>query len=53
MPVRVAISAVSLIVFGMVVIVVVCNVEIFVKVPARIDIVISRDKGETMFFVSL
>lgn len=52
-PIRVAISATSLIVFGIVIVVVVCSVEIFVMVPARIDIIISRDRGLAMVFVSL
>lgn len=52
-PVSVATSAVSLIVFGMVTIVVGCRVEIFVRVPARIVITVSRIIGLVMFFVSL
>lgn len=48
-----AISAVSLMVFGIVIVVVVCNVEIFVRVPAKTDISMSRSRGLIITFVSL
>lgn len=53
MPVRVAISAISLIDFGIVIVVVVCRVEIFVSVPIRIDASIRRVNGLIVVFVSL
>lgn len=52
-PVRVAISAISLMVFGMVIVGVICSVEIFVTVPIIIDIAINRDSGLIVGFVSL
>lgn len=44
-PIMEAISAISLIVFGIVVVGVICRVEIFVRVPIRIDASIRRDSG--------
>lgn len=52
-PIAVEMSAISLIVFGMVTIVVVCRVDIFVMVPIRTDAIIRRASGCVMFFVSL
>lgn len=52
-PVRVAINAMSLIDFGIVVIVVVCRVEAFVSVPTKIDVSIRRVSGLIIAFVSL
>lgn len=40
-----AASAAILIIFGMVIIVVVCRVVSFVREPARIDISVSRERG--------
>lgn len=51
-PVRVMISAVSLMVFGMVCIVVVCRVESLVIVPTKIDPRVSRRMGLVGLFVS-
>lgn len=51
-PVRVIISAVSLIVFGIVCIVVVCRVESLVIVPTKIDPRVSRRMGLVGAFVS-
>lgn len=52
-PIIVAVSAISLIDFGIVVIVVICRVEAFVSVPIRIDASTSRISGLTIAFVSL
>lgn len=46
-------SAISLIIFGIVTTVVVCRVDIFVAVPIRIDASIRRASECVMFFVSL
>lgn len=51
-PARVIISAVSLIVFGIVCIVVVCRVESLVIVPMKIDPRASRRIGLVEVFVS-
>lgn len=51
-PAVVAISAISLIVLGMVTVVVVCRVEIFVMVPIMIDANVSRESGLVMVIVS-
>lgn len=52
-PTMVAISAINLISFGIVVIVVVCSVEIFVMVPTRIVASVNRISGLVRVFVSL
>lgn len=52
-PSKVAVSAIYLMVFGIVIIVVVCRVEIFVMVPIKIDINIRRANGLIIVFVSL
>lgn len=52
-PMAVEMSAISLIIFGIVTTVVVCRVDIFVAVPIRIDVSIRRASGCVMFFVSL
>lgn len=51
-PVRVAISAMSLIGFGIVVIIVFCRVEAFVIVPIKTDASIRRVSGLIIAFVS-
>lgn len=51
-PVRVIISALSLIVFGIVKIVVVCSVDSLVMVPIRIDPRVKRRMGLIGGFVS-
>lgn len=52
-PVRVANNAISLIDFGIVVIVVICRVEAFVSVPTKVDASIRRVSGLITAFVSL
>jgi len=52
MPVRVMIMALNLIVFGIVVIVVVCSVDSLVTVPIKIDPMVSRRIGLIGGFVS-
>lgn len=49
----VAISAMNLIDFGIVVIVVICSVEAFVTVPIRIVVSVSRISGLVIVLVSL
>lgn len=51
-PRMVAVSAIYLIVFGIVIVVVVCRVEILVSVPTIIDVNISRISGLIMAVVS-
>lgn len=52
-PSRVAVRAIYLMVFGIETTFVVCRVEIFVRVPMKIDISIRRVNGLVMVFVSL
>lgn len=52
-PIIVAISAMNLIDFGIVVIVVICSVEAFVMVPIRIVVSVSRISGLVIVLVSL
>lgn len=52
-PVSVAASAASLIIFGMVVSAVFCNVVSFVKIPAVIDMIVSRIRGLMVLLASV